>query len=112
MGTTKKRNHYLPRAYLRGFCDRQGLLWSFDRRSKEYRRLSPDSAAVEKEFYIVKDATGRKSNAIEDWLAQCENAAIPVWTGNWICLNLGQIFRAEDNESTRCRTSWIPSDSF
>lgn len=78
MGTTKKRNHYLPRAYLRGFCDREGLLWTFDRRSKEYRRLPPDSAAVEKEFYIVKDAAGRKSNAIEDWLAQSENAAIPV----------------------------------
>ncbi len=78
MSSTKKRNHYLPRAYLRGFCDSEGLLWSFDRRAKEYRRLPPDSAAIVKEFYIIKDSCGRKSNAVEDWLAKCENAAIAV----------------------------------
>jgi len=78
MAATKKRNHYLPRAYLRGFCDSEGLLWSFDRRSKDYRRLPPDAVAVEKEFYIIKDSSGRKSIAVEDWLAECENSAIPV----------------------------------
>jgi len=78
VGAVKKRNHYLPRGYLQGFCDREGLLWTFDRVSKEYRRLPPDSVAVEKEFYIIKDSSGKKSNIVEDWLAACENAAIPV----------------------------------
>ena len=78
MGAVKKRNHYLPRAYLHGFCDSDGLLWTFDRQSKEYRRLSPDSLAVEKEFYIIRDSSGRKSNVVEDWLAACESAAIPI----------------------------------
>ena len=78
MGTVKKRNHYLPRAYLHGFCDPDGLLWTFDRQSKEYRRLPPDSLAVEKEFYIIRDSSGRKSNVVEDWLSDCENTAIPI----------------------------------
>lgn len=78
MGAVKKRNHYLPRAYLQGFCDREGLLWTFDRVSKEFRRLPPNSVAVEKEFYIIRDSSGQKSNIVEDWLASCENAAIPV----------------------------------
>lgn len=78
MDTLKKRNHYLPRGYLRGFCDREGLLWTFDRGSKEFRRLPPASVAVEKEFYIVKDSSGRKSNVVEDWLADSEAEAIPI----------------------------------
>ena len=78
MGAVKKRNHYLPRAYLQGFCDRDGMLWTFDRLSKEFRRLPPSSAAVEKEFYIVRDSFGKKSNVVEDWPATCENAAIPI----------------------------------
>jgi hypothetical protein len=78
MGLVKKRNHYLPRAYLQGFCDQEGLLWTFDRISKEFRHLPPDSVAVEKEFYIVRDSAGRKSNVVEDRLATSENAAIPI----------------------------------
>ena len=78
MAKVKKRNHYLPRSYLQGFCDPEGLLWTFDRASKEFRRLPPDSVAVEKEFYIIRDSSGKKSNGVEDWLAACENAAIPI----------------------------------
>ena len=78
MAAVKKRNHYLSRGYLQGFCDREGLLWTFDRVSKHFRQLPPDSVAVEKEFYIIRDSSGQKSNVIEDWLAACENAAIPI----------------------------------
>lgn len=81
MGGIKKRNHYLPRGYLRGFCDRDGLLWTFDRVSKESRRLPPESVAVEKEFYIVKDSSGNKGNIVENWLADSENEAIPIIRG-------------------------------
>ena len=78
MGAVKKRNHYLPRGYLRGFCDAEGLLWTFDRVGKEVRRLRPNSVAVEKEFYIVKGSSGQKTNVVEDWLADCEKVAIPI----------------------------------
>jgi hypothetical protein len=34
--------------------------------------------AVEKEFYIIRDSSGNKSNLVEDWLANSESEAIPI----------------------------------
>ncbi|MCE3046045.1 DUF4238 domain-containing protein [Legionella sp. 16cNR16C] len=28
---TKKRNHYLPRFYLKGFCDSNSRVWMYDK---------------------------------------------------------------------------------
>src|SRR5216684_3279105 len=46
-------NHYVPRKYLRGFCEpgSQRMLWQYDKVRDEFVRVSVDTAANENGFY-------------------------------------------------------------
>lgn len=67
-----KRQHYLPRMYLKGFsCD--GGVAVFDRFTGEIRRQTVENTAVEKHIYTFEDGLGRRRYEIEEMLSQIES---------------------------------------
>lgn len=74
-----KRQHYLPRMYLRGFASDGGLA-VFDRRTGDLRRQTVENTAVETHIYTFEDAEGRRRYEIEELLSKVESGlsgAIP-----------------------------------
>lgn len=69
-----RRHHYLPRFYLESFS-REGTLTIYDRSKNEYRRQIPEKVAVEKDYYAVIDADGKKDMGVERFLEKIEHKA-------------------------------------
>jgi hypothetical protein len=72
-----KRQHFLPRFYLEGFC-RDGLVAVFDREKNEVRLQQPVNTAVIGHFYTLEDAEGRRRFELEALLADYEGKAKPA----------------------------------
>lgn len=72
-----KRQHFLPRFYLEGFC-RDGLVAVFDRDQNEVRRQQPINTAVIGHFYTQEDEEGRRRFELEAALSEVEGKAKPV----------------------------------
>ena len=71
----KKRHHYVPKAYLRSFCDDTGkvLVYRKDDPSKAIP-LSPDNTAFHKYYYFQPTPEGGKDhNALEDFFSKVED---------------------------------------
>ncbi|MDM0022107.1 DUF4238 domain-containing protein [Variovorax saccharolyticus] len=73
-----KRQHYLPRFYLEGFADDDGLVALFDQKENEVRLQQPVNTAVIGHFYTMEDEQGRQRFEIEEMLSKVEGAAKPV----------------------------------
>jgi hypothetical protein len=70
----KKRHHYVPKAYLRSFCDNTGrvLLYRKDDPSRAIS-LSPDNAALQGRYYSQPTPDGGTDhNALEDCFSKVE----------------------------------------
>jgi hypothetical protein len=70
----KKRHHYVPKAYLRSFCDDSGrvLVYRKDDPSKAIP-LSPDNTAFHKYYYSQPTPEGGiEHNALEDCFSKIE----------------------------------------
>ncbi|ARR12889.1 hypothetical protein B7L66_12170 [Xanthomonas citri pv. citri] len=63
--TGPKRQHFLPRFYLKGFTRDDQLLSVYDRTTGEVRRQSPDNTAVTGHLYTLTDDQGRKRFELE-----------------------------------------------
>lgn len=72
-----KRQHTVPAAYLRGFCQ-EGLLAVFDRVTRQLRIQQPSNTACIGHFYTVVDDEGRQRFEIEQVLSEIEGAAAPA----------------------------------
>jgi len=57
--STPKKHHYLPEFYLKGFST-AGELWVYDRKRGTYDKRRPETTAIRKGFYAVKDEHGKK----------------------------------------------------
>ncbi len=71
----KKRHHYVPKAYLRFFCDDTGevLFYRKDDPSMAIP-LSPDNAAIQKHYYSQPTPDGGTDhNALEDFFSKVED---------------------------------------
>ena len=71
----KKRHHYVPKAFLRSFCDDTGkvLVYRKDNPSKAIP-LSPDNTAFHKYYYSQPTPEGGKDhNALEDFFSKVED---------------------------------------
>jgi hypothetical protein len=67
----KKRHHYVPKAYLKSFCDDSGklLVYRKDDPSKAIP-LSPDNTAFHKYYYSQPLPDGGKDyNVLEDFFS-------------------------------------------
>ncbi len=74
--TQTKRQHYVPRAYLRQFLEHDNLIGVTDLVEDREFRASVDNIAVGRRFYDV-EIDGVTYSA-EDWLANVESQAMPV----------------------------------
>jgi hypothetical protein len=75
--TGPKRQHFLPKFYLEGFCV-NGMLAVYDRDSNEVRVQSPLNTAVIGHFYTFTDSEGQKRYELEQMLAKVEGKASPA----------------------------------
>jgi hypothetical protein len=59
MKTIKKRHHYLPEFYLRGFADPgSSSLWMYQKNCETVKPISPHNAAVITFYYSFKNEIG------------------------------------------------------
>jgi hypothetical protein len=89
-----KRQHFLPRFYLEGFC-RDGLVAVFDRDKDEVRLQQPINTAVIGHFYTQEDAEGRKRFELEAVLSEYEGKAKPVVAKLVACKGLSDAERSD-----------------
>lgn len=77
----KKRHHYLPQSYLRGFADptRDGFIWVYERNGGKPVRTNIVNAGVQGHYHSFTGADGSvDSDSIEDTLQKIED--IFTWT--------------------------------
>ena len=74
--TQVKRQHYVPRSYLRRFARRDGRIRVVDLQEDREYKTSIGNAAVEGRFYDLEIEQTIVST--EDWLARIESEASPV----------------------------------
>ena len=78
--TEKRRHHYIPQFYLRGFADPttvggKALLWVRDVRTGMTDRRTPKNLAVEVGYYAIETDQGSDYKTLEDELARMEDRA-------------------------------------
>lgn len=72
-----KRQHYVPRSYLAGFCREGERLWLRDGEKQQTRNERPENVAVINHYYSV-EKDGKRDNIIEKGLGEVENTAMPL----------------------------------
>jgi Protein of unknown function (DUF4238) len=68
--------HYIPKFYLKGFADKSGALWVYERH-KPLRESKPKYEANRPDYYAVKDDP-QHADVIERELARLESVAAPI----------------------------------
>jgi len=72
----KKRNHFIPVFYLKGFVDphNEPFLWQYERDCKAIKKVTPKNIAWRKYYYSFTNIEG-KQDSFEDVLAKLEGVA-------------------------------------
>jgi hypothetical protein len=70
-----KRQHYLPRFFLKGFVGADGCLAVYDREKNEVRRQQPVNTGAVGHLYTLTDDQGRQRIELEQALSEVEAAA-------------------------------------
>jgi Protein of unknown function (DUF4238) len=76
---THKRQHYIPRSYLRGWCDpdcppgQTPYVWTFSKGGGQVRRKSSEKIFRETDMYTVRTADGQRDLTLETNLARLES---------------------------------------
>jgi hypothetical protein len=80
-----KIHHYVPRFYLRRFCDASGRLWAWDREADRVFVTSPGSVAAERSFYYLDLLAehGHDPLTMEKQFASIEHETACI-TSQWI----------------------------
>lgn len=78
-GKRTKKQHYVPRFYLDHFKDSEGHIWTYDKKGEDVRFARPEETAIETNFYSVIGEDGEYIDALEDWLAEVESLAAPLY---------------------------------
>jgi hypothetical protein len=71
-----KAQHYIPRFYLKGFTDRDGALWVYER-FKPLRESKPKYEAQKPDYYTDVD-DGQRDETAEGTLQEIESRAAPI----------------------------------
>jgi Protein of unknown function (DUF4238) len=79
----KKRHHFNPVLHLQHFAgaEPKGQVWTYDKTTGDMRSAIPEQTAVETNFYSVERDDGSMDTTIEDYLADVEGKAAPVYDG-------------------------------
>lgn len=81
MKTIKKRHHYLPEFYLRGFANPpSSCLWMYQKNCESVKPILPHDAAVKTFYYSFKNEIGElDSDTIENMMADIEGISAPIF---------------------------------
>lgn len=76
-----KRQHFNPVLHLGHFVGSapKGQIWTYDKQTGEVRSAIPENAAVQTHFYSVERDDGTMDTRIENYLADVESNAAPVY---------------------------------
>lgn len=79
MSERTKRQHVVPRFYLRHFTQPDGELWTHDCVTGTARRSTPEKTAYETNIYSPTGEDGARIDLIEDTLATIESQAASIY---------------------------------
>jgi len=79
MSERTKRQHVVPRFYLRHFTQPDGELWTHDCVTGTARRSTPEKTAYETNIYTPTGEDGARIDLIEDTLAKIESQAAKIY---------------------------------
>ncbi|TCU15576.1 DUF4238 domain-containing protein [Rhizobium laguerreae] len=79
MGERTKRQHIVPRFYLRHFTQADGELWTHDCVSGSARKSTPEKTAYETNIYTPLGEDGVRIDLVEDSLAKIESSAAQIY---------------------------------
>jgi hypothetical protein len=81
MNQIKKRHHYLPEFYLRGFADpASSYLLMYQKNCESVKPISPHNAAVITFYYSFKNEIGELDHdTIENMMADIEGISAPIF---------------------------------
>jgi hypothetical protein len=79
-----RRNHYVPRSYLGGFCGRDGFLWLYSKDGSPPRKQAPANTAAESNLYTTQNEDGTKSDALERHLFAPLDGDMKAILVNWV----------------------------
>jgi hypothetical protein len=68
-----KKHHYLPRYYLRGFTNSEGVFFVYDKHTGKIFATTPDSAFFENNLNTTESPDGNQSDFLEDLYTEIEN---------------------------------------
>src|SRR2546423_814977 len=71
-----KAQHYIPKFYLKGFADKQGALWVYEK-FKPLRKSKPKHEAHHPDYYTHAE-DGERDETAEDVLKKVESQVAPV----------------------------------
>jgi len=80
MSERTKRQHVVPRFYLRHFTQPDGQLWTHDCVTGTVRRSTPEKTAYETNIYTPTGEDGVRIDLLEDTLATIESQAAGIYT--------------------------------
>lgn len=79
MTNNPTRQHYLPRMYLKNFCNSSGKVWVYNDKNLQIKELSIKDTTLINDFYTIEGEDGGKSYVIEKDLSIIENACTPIF---------------------------------
>jgi hypothetical protein len=81
MKQIRKRHHYIPEFYLKGFtAPSSSLLWMYQKKINDIKTISPHNAAVISFYYSFKNDKGDMDHdTIENLMAEIEGEAAPIF---------------------------------
>ncbi|MBB4570093.1 MULTISPECIES: DUF4238 domain-containing protein [Rhizobium] len=79
MSERTKRQHVVPRFYLRHFTQEDGELWTHDCVTGSARKTTPEKTAFETNIYTPTGEDGARIDVIEDTLAKIESQAAKIY---------------------------------
>ncbi|MBG8554168.1 DUF4238 domain-containing protein [Hymenobacter guriensis] len=77
MSNNSKKHHYLPQFYLRGFVDKKGFFFIYDKELKIFRRSRPEHEFYEKNKNAI-DINGERVLLLEHMYSHIESTLAPV----------------------------------
>ncbi|MCK5214372.1 MAG: DUF4238 domain-containing protein [Candidatus Omnitrophica bacterium] len=69
----KKRHHYIPVFYLKGFTNKEGILYVYDKDRDPVFESSPEGIAYENHYFSFRTPEGqRDSETVENYIMTLE----------------------------------------
>lgn len=77
----RKYNHCLPQPYLRGFCDENNRIYTYNKHLKKYSQATPKNTAGQNYLYCKKSSTVKgEIDHLEKWFEKVEDKSKNIFS--------------------------------